>query len=185
LGFAPFQGTLARASNAVPFELTLLPNAQNLKAVEVKDRAPLNGLERSGFYDRMLEVQRGAPVGEFFTPEDLDARPAAKISSILAASKYAKVSRFERDSDKISPRPSTVIQGARNCYMNILLDGIRIGQPGDGFRPGPESIDDILSVASVSGIEVYRSVADAPMSIASKLVGGDCGIVAIWTGARR
>lgn len=184
LGFAPFQGKLARASNSDAFRLTLLPVSQTLAAVNVQGRANAP-LELTGFYDRMLEVQNGAHTGEFFTPEDINARSAGKISNFLYASRYVKVTQYNPGSGVIK-RARMMLQGRQNCYMNIFIDGVPIhGLVGDPFQKGgEEAIDDFVDFSSIAAIEVYPSVATAPMSIASKVMGGACGIVAIWTGGR-
>ena len=186
VSYAAFQGRIARTSSTEPFRLTLLPSAQPLKTVRITDRSGLNPLVSTGFYERMQEVQKGASTGEFFTPEDLDDRMLRTVTQFLSASKYAKIVQYIPPTGGKIIRPvEMVIQGRMNCYMSILVDGVLIHQKGEyGGAIGSDIIDNMINMASVAAIEVYPSVANAPISIASKVRGAACGIVAIWTGGR-
>lgn len=195
MGFEPFQGKVGRAPGSSSFRVTLTPSAQALKKVTVTERARRSPLENVGFYDRMLEVQRGAPTGEFFTPEEVDARASGRISQFLYASKFVKIGQ----DNSMGSHPRAVLYGRNNCVMTLLIDGVvihdMIGDLRDGSRDlrdiqmGPwgkqrTTIDDVVNGQEVAAIEVYPSIATAPMSIASKVLGAACGIVAIWTGGR-
>jgi hypothetical protein len=58
--------------------------------------------------------------------------------------------------------------GARNCPPTYFIDGMRA--TNDDLRT--------LSVASVEGIEIYRTVGQVPVQYQSR---GSCGAVLIWT----
>ena len=188
VSYAPFQGKIARTSSAEPFRISLLPSAQRLGKVNIMDRATVNPLASVGFYERMQEVQKGASRGEFFTPEDMEARPVPNISSFLFASKYVKVTRWvpPNGGSKVE-RPKMLLRGPLNCYMSVLIDGVLIHQVGErgGIVSDSTFIDDVVNIASIAAIEVYPSLANAPMSIQSKILGSTCGIAAIWTGGRQ
>lgn len=188
MGFEAFQGKVGRVANTDGFRVVLSPTSQALKKVVVNAKAEPSALERTGFYDRMLEVQRGAPTGEFFTPEDLEARSGAKLSQFLYSSRFAKISQYNSRS-----RSRPIVYGRANCIMTILVDGVVMHQVfgdtrenyGEPVYSGARiSIDDMVNAQEVMAVEVYPSIANAPMSIASKVIGSACGVVAIWTGGR-
>ena len=54
-------------------------------------------------------------------------------------------------------------------------------------RPEPDKpdIDQLLDGRSVAAIEVYPSGANAPADVIPMTGRGSCGVVVIWTGARR
>ncbi|MEO7999133.1 MAG: hypothetical protein ABI852_16890, partial [Gemmatimonadaceae bacterium] len=136
---------------------------------------------------------RGATLGDFLTPEEIERRAFPRVSQILEASKYVSVHHYQG-------RP-TSITGRNGCYMNVIIDGVReknletfqtpetngsvsfqTGRSGVGTGL---SIDDLVSGVNVTAIEIYPTAANAPMALASKLLtNSGCGIIAIWTGAR-
>ncbi|MCE9600818.1 MAG: hypothetical protein K8S21_01220 [Gemmatimonadetes bacterium] len=159
-------------------------------------------LAQRGFYDRLDRVQRGAILGDFLTPEELDVRAAATVTRMLAGSRYAKVTTMPSSRG----RGTLVVVGRAGCPMTILLDGqvvrgtvqdvavsetptsINPGgtrQTGVSFNDTTTSIDDVVDGRSVMAIEVYPSTANAPAELQRLSGRGSCGIVALWTGARR
>jgi hypothetical protein len=76
-------------------------------------------LSRTGFYDRVDRVQRGAIVGEFLTPEELNARNAMKVSDLMRGRRLANITF-------IGSTRQPVILGRGGCVMTILLDGSRL-----------------------------------------------------------
>lgn len=175
MGFAPFQGKLARATRSEPFRLTMLPTSQTLDLVNVRAKADRTPLERTGFYDRMMDVQKGAVVGEFYTPEQLDARNMNQLSQILAASRFAKLSRDTH---------GVIMQGRANCAMELMIDGLRTSVHQKD-RDGIPTIDELVQGSHVMAIEIYPSIATAPTAVQPLTGGGSCGIIAVWTGGRR
>jgi hypothetical protein len=162
IGFVPHQGAVTRASLTAPFVVSLLPANPTLS--EVRAVAPRNtALSRTGFYDRMDRVRRGAIVGEFVAPEELELRAQANIAQALYGKRYVTV------------RGSSVF-GRGGCRMQVLLDGkLMEGNRLDAFVGGNE----------VMAIEVYASTANAPAELIPLTNRGSCGIVALWTGPRR
>lgn len=185
MGYTAFDKMIGRDSANGPFRATLAPLVQKLKTVTVNDRVTRSSLELTGFYDRVEEVQRGAYRGEFFTPEDLNARPATTIGQFLVASRFVLMSKS---------RVASVAFSRSQCPMAILLDGMQLNKiiditssPADSvqrYGEGRLDINDLVTMGEVSAIEVYPSAASAPGSISSKVSNGNCGIVAIWTGGR-
>lgn len=208
LGFTPFFGQVG-VSPAGVIDVTLEPLAQSLAPVTVETARDQTPLEKTGFYDRVRRAQRGAYNAEFVTPEELDARQGASLSSLFQGRRFVKV------------RPGgyrqSYLEGRGGCAMTILLDGQRIlpepprgaegskgpdpTAPKDGTpaqRAGTERgaparsyaatasivpIDQLATLGSVAAIEMYPSAALAPVELIP--ISSSCGIVAIWTGSRR
>lgn len=196
LGFQPFQGQVGRAGTGEPFVVTLLPAAQALARVDVRANAARTSLELTGFYDRAATVQRGAMLGDFLTPEEIDLRPSAKLSGLLSGSRYVKVAMIAEDWGD-TPRP--VLVGRANCVMTVFVDGVRQTDLAQGKDPlsarnpaarkgaGPRSIaiDDLVSAGSITAVEVYPTAFGAPAQFqAPSTASPNCGVVVIWTGGR-
>lgn len=187
MGFSPFIGWARRDSTTKEFLADLIPLPRALNAVTVEGRRD-TPLARRGFYDRMERVSKGAQAARFVTPEELDLRNPLNISSILGGDRYVKVQNYNGRSILMSTRNP-------NCAMDILLDGQRLSgtlEEAMGMRPGkPDirtltSIDEIININSIAAIEVYGSIAQAPVEL-QRAAGSSfgCGLVALWTGSRR
>jgi hypothetical protein len=195
IGYREFVGWI-RTDSSGRAVVSLAPIARALDAVIVSERA-MTPLARTGFYDRAARVRAGAILGDFVTPEQLEARMSASVSRILQAERYVRVSR-------LGMRP--VILGRGGCAMTILLDGQRVRDmiedaareetPTSLDRAGTRQsgnknvqslldVDQIVDGASVMAIEIYPSTANAPPELQTLGGRGSCGIVAIWTGPRR
>ena len=78
---------------------------------------------------------------------------------------------------------------SRNCATQIFVDGFlvnrRMVQPNGTQGPEDIRIDDVVSPASVEGIEVYRGLSTVPAEFLNP--DAACGVIAIWTkrGGRR
>lgn len=182
IGYSPFDGRIAKGKSG-EFEVTLRPLAQTLAAVTVTERGNRSPLERSGFYDRMLQAQRGAYNADFVTPEELDARAGVRATDLFQGRRFAFPQRTPGN------RPQTYLMGRGGCKMSVFLDG-RLLVPEGGGRArsdGIVALDEIVGASEISGIEIYASAANAPAALiplAGAAQSGACGIVAIWTGGR-
>lgn len=197
IGYRPFGdwvGTIEDGRFVV--ELQPLPRALTPRTVSERRDTPL---ARRGFYDRMERVRRGATLGRFFTPEELDSRQVTQVSSILAGENYVRLERFDR-------RP--ILTGRQpGCAITVIVDGMRMtgmvedlytreGQDevrrlGGGytgtqrFLATRQTVDDIISALSVAGMELYPTAAAAPPELQRAAGNGACGILAIWSGSRQ
>lgn len=198
IGYQAFYGQLPRSAEN-RYVVTLTALASTLATVTVKERAS-TPLANRGFYERVDRVQRGAIVGQFLTPEDLDEANASSVSAMLRRSRYARIVR-----SRPTRGPAvTVILGRGGCGMNVVLDGQLLtgtaqdeveAEASTSINPGGSSrgrsggnspdIDQVIDARSVMAIEVYPSSANAPAELIPFGGDGACGIVAIWTGARR
>jgi hypothetical protein len=55
-------------------------------------------------------------------------------------------------------------------------------KPPGGAQLG---LDEIVDGRAIMGIEIYPSIANAPVELIPTASHGGCGLVAIWTGPRR
>lgn len=201
IGYREYFGWTVRVGENV-YRVTLPRVAATLVAVEVTaPGSAVNApLKQRGFYDRLDRVQRGAILGDFLTPEELDVRAAATVTRMLSGSRYAKITTLQSRG-----RSTLVVVGRGGCPMTILLDGqvvrgtaqdVAISETPQSIVPagtrlssagGNESvsIDNVVDGRSVMAIEVYPSTANAPAELQRLSMRGSCGIVALWTGARR
>lgn len=190
IGYREHDLKVGRAGDTEPFRVQLARVAQSLEPVEVKDRIK-SPLELTGFYDRMLEVQRGAIVGEFYTPEMLQSRASARFTGLVQGSRYLRFQLVRGKMVLLGRGPGANYRSSEYCNMNVLLDGMRMqGDIGrmSGGRSQDESyvaIDELVSGGEVAAIEIYPSTANAPARLQPLTGGGSCGIVAIWTGGRQ
>ncbi len=154
-------------------------------------------LAQRGFYDRVDRVRRGAIVGEFYPPEEILLRDAARVSDLLRGSRYVRVANTQAGSRVNVP----VFLGRGGCGMTIIVDGQQLkgtveegvtgdapqsivgGRGGGGSAGGLVSVDDLVSGRAVAAIEIYPSTANAPAELQTLGGRGSCGIVAIWTGS--
>lgn len=176
IGYQAFDGEVVREDSTGAYRITLAPVVQKLGTVTVNDRLAKSPLELTGFYERVREVQRGALRGEFFTPEDLNARPSPNIAQFLQMSRFVSVTR--------GPSGVWVVYGRAGCPMAVVLDGVQVGVTTNPRAGRGSDITDVAPLGQVSAIEVYPSVANAPASINFAVKDGNCGVVAIWTGGR-
>jgi hypothetical protein len=203
IGYREFRAPVTPDAETGVYQVMLFPFARTVDAVVVSERAS-TPLTRSGFYDRIERVQRGAIVGEFITPEELDSRHISNSSDALQGRRYARVTY-------VGVRRIPVILGRGGCGMSIIVDGQRLndtvqdemetGAPtsiqnlqsahGDPRGRAEErlsrspSIDEIVSGREIAAIEIYPSMANAPSELVQLTGGGSCGLVVIWTGGRQ
>jgi len=200
MGFAPFEGRLARDPRDSAFSVPMQPLTPLLDTVRVT-ATRTTPLASRGFYDRLERTKRGAYTAEFITPEELDARGATLLSQMFEGRRAISVGYVSTARE----RTRTVLLGRGKCPMTILVDGMRVrGTWQDAITSEvPQSInpagsripaetgglrlalDDIVDVHAVMGIEIYPSTANAPVDLIPIGGRGACGFVAIWTGARR
>lgn len=160
IGYAPYVGRLAPDTIDGRYRVTLTPAGQQLGAVEVV--APrVTPLSRTGFYGRVERVRRGAILGAFLTPEEIERRPSGTAADLLGGLQYVWAG-------------GGIPTGRASCRYQVLVDGM----------PNGPSLREI-SANEVMGIEVYPSTANAPVELIPVTNRGSCGIIAIWLGPRR
>ena len=144
----------------------------------VRAQQQVRTLELRGFYDRMLEQQRGALVGVFILPEEIEMRNPQRVSQLLEARQGVQVRRV--GSCNIIATCYRVM-GTAGCAATVFLDGQRLNSlaAASGNPGSAPAIDELIPVSSVSAVEVYPRGAMAPPKY--QALGGTCAIVLIWT----
>lgn len=186
IGYEPFSGWVNRSPITGEFAVALRILPRSIAAVQITDRAN-TPLGRSGFYDRVQRVQRGAYSARMITPEELEIRNPIKLTQMLQGENLVRVQRYDMNRSMLTGRGGT-------CGMTILLDGMRVGGTLEELlenrtNPPPvstlTSVDDLVTAQSIAAIEIYASVASIPSELQRTAGNVQCGLVAIWTGRRR
>ncbi|MBW7934442.1 MAG: hypothetical protein H3C62_12725 [Gemmatimonadaceae bacterium] len=198
IGYRPLDGWVARSAALGSYTVVLPRIALSLDTVRITAAAVMTPLARTGFYDRVARVKKGAINADFITPEELNERNASRLSQILSGRRYTTIRHV------MTGRPMSLVLGRGQCAMTVLLDGSRVTNtlqdaainmesPTSIFPSGSKpkqsgtaiGLDDIVDLNSVMAIEIYPSTANAPAELITLGGRGSCGIVALWTGARR
>lgn len=187
IGFQPYTGWVKRNPETGMYvaDLPLLPRTLDPVTIAGRRDTPL---ARTGFYDRVARVQKGAFSARMITPEELEFRNPMKLSQVLTGDRYVKVT-------PMNGRQVLLGRGI-NCAMTILVDGQQIlgtyeeaiGSPNPPPMSSLTSIDDVVTGASIAAIEIYGSAAAVPVElqrVAGSRMAQGCGLVAIWTGSRK
>ncbi len=152
---------------ALQADLHLSAGAVDLEPLTIRSRpeAPRSRyLEAAGFYDR----ERNAP-GTFMRREAVQQGNRNRMSDVLAL--LPGVRRAT-----VQGRPAITLGrsgGGLVCPPAVFVDG----QP----LIRPEAIDDIIHVAAIEALEVYRGPSQTPARFAGSQ---GCGVVVIWTQQR-
>ncbi|CAA9372511.1 MAG: hypothetical protein AVDCRST_MAG68-5659 [uncultured Gemmatimonadetes bacterium] len=156
------------ADEALQVDLHLSAGAVDLEPLTIRSRPepPRNRyLEAAGFYER----ERQAP-GTFMRREEVQRGNRNRMSDVLALLPGVRRSM-------VQGRPSISLGRSANgraCFPAVFVDG----QP----LTRPEAIDDIIHVAAIEAMEVYRGPSQTPARFAGNE--GGCGVVVIWTQQR-
>ncbi|HEX6316013.1 MAG TPA: carboxypeptidase regulatory-like domain-containing protein [Gemmatimonadaceae bacterium] len=190
IGYEPNEVRLAeRPDTAVRVRMTAV--ARTLETQQVTVRSPFVRLDLSGFYRRMAEVENGARVGYFVTPEDLALRNPQNVTDAveqfpsirLRPIDDGKVDAFGLNhGDGVPLSRKFRIEDRSGCPLTVYLDRVRIQPSISGGKVVDEEINSIIQPQNVAGIEVYPRALGAPAEYpAFQAHGGTCGIVLIWT----
>ena len=191
IGFAPAELRLpAMPDSAIRVPMSAV--AASLERQVITTRSPFVRLEMGGYYARMAEVQRGARVGYFVTPEDLALRKPQNVTDAVEqfpTIRLAPIDDGERDPDGLThadgmmSRRKFRIEDRSGCPLTVYLDRVRIQPSLAGGKERDEEINLIIQVGSVAGIEVYPRSIGAPAEFppANTNAHTQCGVVLIWT----
>lgn len=119
-------------------------------------------LERNGFYNRQKYGH-----GTFVTRQQIEARHFQESADILA-----RVTGV-----RLQPRRTggaSVATARAGCPMRFLVDGV---------RTSPTYSIDYVLVGDIEGVEIYLGPSQVPMEFSAfpGEVGGNCGLVVVWT----
>jgi hypothetical protein len=126
----------------------------------------------------MADAQKGALVGEFITPEEIEMRNPQRVTQLLEQRNGIQVRRF--GSCQVIDTCYRITGGGR-CAATVYLDGQRLNKMSSAANDvnSAPSIDDIVPITGVSAVEVYARGSSAPAKYQS--FAGTCAIVVIWT----
>jgi hypothetical protein len=190
IGFEPTEVKLASMPDtAVRVRMAMV--ARTLEAQTVTVRSPFIRLDLGGFYARMKEVERGARVGYFVTPEDLAMRNPKDVTDAVEQFpniRLRPIKESERCRNPQAPAGSMCgfphagrmrIEDRSGCPLTVYLDRVRIQPTMIGLEPIDQEVNSIVQPQSVAGIEVYPRSAGSPPEF--QPVGNTCGVVVIWS----
>jgi hypothetical protein len=172
IGYLPAKVRIERGADTT-ITVALQRLAVLLTTQVVRAQQQVRTLELRGFYGRMLEKERGALVGEFVTPEEIEMRNPQRVTQLLEQRRGLTVRKA--DSCQVITTCWRVF-GTGACAATVYLDGSRLNRLNGGETP---AIDELIPVTSVSGIEVYPRGSSAPPKY--QPLAGTCAIVLIWT----
>lgn len=136
-------------------------------------------LATAGFYDRQA---RGR--GFFITREDLEEKRAVQFSDALRGLPGVEVIPVGT-SYRIRMRSALPSIVQRDCPVQTYLDGMlwNTGAPPDDASDPGWTLDDVVRIENIAGIEVYPRASQIPARFrASK--NARCGVVVVWTRER-
>jgi hypothetical protein len=180
IGFSPEELKLSnRPDTAVRILMKAVAHA--LPTQLVTTRSPFVSLDLGGFYSRMKEVQNGARVGYFVTPEDFEMRNPISVTD--AVEQFPSIRLRPIKGEYRTPLPLARrmrIEDRNGCPLTVYLNRVRIQPTIVRGEAMDEPINELIQPNSVAGIEVYPRATGAPAEYPA--VGcGQAGVVLIWT----
>lgn len=187
IGYAPEELKLEQSPDTA-VRVSMQAVARALPGQVVTTRAPFARLENGGFYRRMAEVERGARVGYFVTPEELQLRNPQNVTD--AVEQFPNIRLRPIDDGVIGPdgmahgdgvplARKMRIEDRSGCPLTVYLDRVRIQPTTVSAKPVDTEINSVVQPHTVSGIEVYPRALGAPSEFHA--VNGTCGVVVIWS----
>lgn len=158
---------------------SLQPLAVLMETQVIRAREQVRGLATRGFYQRMADRERGALVGEFVTPEDIEQRNPQRVTQLLEQRPGVTVRRVGRCQVFVQ---CYRVMGPNNCVATVYLDGHRLNRLADAAASDASAapaIDELVSPGAVAGIEIYPRGSSAPPRY--QALAGTCAIIVIWT----
>lgn len=182
IGYWPLQVEATSPTDSADVRLLAVPRP--LEATVVHESQVDRKLARRGFYERMLDRERGAGAGEFITPEEIEHRKPQRVSQILAGKPGVRMGSHGRE-------VQVPISASGNCALAVYVDGARFQTSGDydGLRAGSsagggwalaqqaqgargdvragEGLDRAIPMTHIVAIEIYTRGASVPRSSSS------------------
>lgn len=191
IGYEPTETVITAMPDSV-LRVAMKAVARTLDAQVVTARSPFVRLDMGGFYKRMSEVQNGARVGYFMTPEDLAIRRPQSVTDAVEHFPAIRLAPIDDGkvgtdglyhADGMMSRRKFRIEDRNGCPLTVYLDRVRIQPAVAGGKNVDEEINSLINPATVAGIEVYPRAMGAPAEFpavnASSMV--ECGVVIFWT----
>lgn len=171
------------AGDTIDLEFRISPDAVFLAPITViassrrwwEDEVPV---ALWSFYERMDHYQRLGQ-GRFLQREDLEPFDGMTVAQMLTTVPGVRLIHTEEGIPYPSLRAGTGI--LRPCQPEFFVDGVRVPfkTPFDETFDHGDTIDSIVSVSQLVGVEVYAGVAQVPGEFGG--LNSNCGVVAVWT----
>ncbi|HEY0809759.1 MAG TPA: TonB-dependent receptor plug domain-containing protein [Longimicrobiales bacterium] len=128
-------------------------------------------------HSRLAEFQQRLVThssGRFITRDQIERHTSTRTTDLLRSVPGVQLLEVRPPGGS---RPRSLVRvrgGGTSCEPALFIDGVSVRQGVDS------TIDDLLSPAMLSGVEVYTSTSAAPARYA---LPGACGVVLFWTAA--
>lgn len=134
-------------------------------------------LASAGFYRR-----RANTAGDFMTAPEIRDSGAATLSRLVGELvPDARIIRSPAGDGVVLPGGQDSMRDA--CFPLVYVDGTQVGRAGPSSRRGGNvSLNSLVDLESLRGVEVYSSSAEVPGAYSG--VDSRCGVILLWTGIR-
>lgn len=147
-------------------------SAELMMSVEAVEVAPLTlsvprvrYLESRGFYERQT-----AGTGDYKTGDEISKRNPQTLVDVLRGMRGVKIQRINWKNE--------VIFAGANCLPQVTVDGVTVRYGGTALGAAALQMEDVVNIAHVDGIEVYRG---GGVPIEFEGPNASCGVIVIWT----
>jgi hypothetical protein len=180
-GYRPFdvdEQFVAGSTVSVAVSLAKLPHQLDAVAVIEPERASVS----RGFAG--FEARRKQGLGKFIGTDQLRENDQRRLEDVLNEVRGLKIvspPACPSNSNRMTCEPNGAkrIATVGGCPVQIAIDGALVYRGRSGAIDWPATFDlTDLAVASLAGIEVYRSETEVPASLAAP--GTTCGMIAFW-----
>jgi hypothetical protein len=171
VGFTPAQtpvDIVQGAPGATEVELTNF----GITLDTVRVTARVYSSKREQEFERRLRTGTGHLIDE----KEIEKRRPQVLTDLLRTVPGVMVVPGQRSSEVAYMRGGLAVLGSGLCRPDILVDGVRVAN--DEMFP----LNNIVATSEIRAVEVYAHSTMVPAELASL---SGCGVVAIWTGARR
>lgn len=166
IGYAPVTTNTLELERGQSLGLELQLSSEAVRVEPITATVARNPyLETRGFYERMRRRE-----GDFMTEEQIRRRNMSTLVDVLRTMRGVKIQR--------NGWKQEVYLAGGNCLPQIVVDGMTMrwgGRTIGSIQP----LEDLVNVAHIQGIEVYRGGSGAPREFIGPNAG--CGLILIWT----
>lgn len=169
LGFVPLMASVdVSPGDTASIVVSLAQSVQSLAPVTIE--AKVTSLNVAGF---ALRKAAGAGGGTFIGPEEIRAREASTLQSLLRTFTRVRVEESAHTGDVLAYGRAGMSPGQmlnNDCPMRLLVDGSPI--PASSFTALPP-------LREIEAIEVYVSIGAVPPQYS--FAQPECGLIVVWT----
>ncbi len=149
---------------------------QPLDPVSISGRMPARGMGREAFAER-----RANGLGKFIDSTELRKAEGRRLSDFLRGSTGVRMVEFRTGTMNVEVRAASSIQmgmdGQPNCWVSVVFDNVTIYKTGS--RGDPPDLSKEFRPENLDAIEYYKNRAETPLAFSA--LGGDCGVLVLWS----